>query len=348
MDCVVEYQKSPHLNIIYSGLIELDKKGIVNIEFKYGCKPVLNGKPILKMRFSNKIILFDTLDGFNWINGSMEDNLDFFKKEIEYDYYFKRSYKPDLKSSLKENKVYPLGLYYYLNYPEIDNINYPNKISRNLRSIGLIRNLLGKASNNYPIETFESPPNFINGFSKVIYSVRLWNPESAKSEESREQRLKMNHFRIKCTEICKSELGEYFVGGISRDKFSEKTVPSNLLVPLSFSKRDNYLRLVKKSTIGVATTGLHDSIGGKLAEYVASSKAIISEKLHFTVSGNFKKNQNYLEFLTEEDLLSNIDLLLSNRSMLFDMMKSNHRYYHQFLRPDMLVLNALHKVVEDY
>ena len=59
-------------------------------------KPTIGNplKPILKVRINDKYdVIYDTLDGLNWIKASIENNLDYFKNNIKADFYFKRSFK---------------------------------------------------------------------------------------------------------------------------------------------------------------------------------------------------------------------------------------------------------------
>ena len=66
-------------------------------------------------------------------------------------------------------------------------------------------------------------------------------------------------------------------------------------------KKDCYfLNIVKSSDICIATTGLHKSIGWKFGEYIAASRAIITEPLYYEIPGELKRGSNYLEFRNVE------------------------------------------------
>ncbi len=97
----------------------------------------------------------------------------------------------------------------------------------------------------------------------------------------------------------------------------------------------------------MATTGLHNSIGWKFGEYVAASRAILSEPLIYGLPGNFEHGKNYLPFNNEDELLHKTYSLLKNKDELLDMMNSNFHYYNNFLRPDKLVLNTLLKIYQN-
>jgi hypothetical protein len=91
----------------------------------------------------------------------------------------------------------------------------------------------------------------------------------------------------------------------------------------------------------VATTGLNKSNGWKLGEYVAFSKAIITEPLHFRVPGGFSQEINYLKFISPDELIDHAIRLFEDKKLRSEMMMSNYRYYQSFLRPDALILNSL-------
>jgi hypothetical protein len=98
---------------------------------------------------------------------------------------------------------------------------------------------------------------------------------------------------------------------------------------------------MRSHPICVATTGLHGSIGWKLAEYVAFSKAIVTEKLHYSVTGDFGPNRNYLEFASPEDCAAAAVRLVEDRDLREALMLNNAAYYRAYVRPDALVANAL-------
>ena len=101
---------------------------------------------------------------------------------------------------------------------------------------------------------------------------------------------------------------------------------------------------MKASDICIASTGLHGSIGWKTAEYVAASKAIVSEPLNYKVTGNFIPGENYLEFSGIDECLSALDALSSSPEKLYEMKKKNHEYYKRYLAPVELVKRSLETV----
>lgn len=331
--CELHYFHSHHLNQIYDGFVKLSKKGIIELSIKRS-----EGKkttPILKVIINDKhTVIYDTLDGFNWIKGSIEENLTYFQNNINADFYFKRSFNDKvIKYSPKDCKVFPLGL----NYSYIPEGNSTLKLKHRIKNT-LKKSLKLKESLFYSGD-FEFYP-LPNKENKILFLARLWNPEDAPTDHLKEGIEQININRVNCIKACRKEFPNKFIGGLQRDSFS-LGYSKDLVMPISMTKRYNFIKTIKKSNICIATTGLHDSIGWKFGEYVAASRGIISEPLVYELPGNFAINKNYLEFSDKNGLINNIEILLKDREKLSEIMKNNFQYYNNYLRSDILVLNTL-------
>ncbi|OUS02943.1 hypothetical protein A9Q86_02530 [Flavobacteriales bacterium 33_180_T64] len=335
-ECKIEFSPSPHLSQIYDGFAKLSKKGIINLNTVRTRQN--ETKPVIKVIVNNKYtVMYDTLDGLNWINGSLEENLQYFKTNYDADYYFKRSYSKILEGKAKNTKIYPLGLNYSFDYEG----NYPLPIKEKLKKF--IRQNIKK--NVFKPSAFEYPP-YKNNTDKVLFLCRLWNPDEVETDGLKSQREKINNDRIEFVQTCKNEFGDRFTGGIQNDAFSRR-MAKDLLMPHEITKKQNFIDAIKDHNICVTTTGLHDSTGWKLAEYVAASRAIISEPLHYELPGDFKNPTHYLSFNNSSQLINNINDLLKNPEMMREMMKENHRYYNNFVDSEKMILNTLLKIDND-
>lgn len=329
-DCDIEYSTLPHLTQIYDGFARLEKKGIVKLRSKRVL--LRDKKPIIRVIVNKKYhILYDVLDGFNWLDGTYEENIEHFQSTYKADFYFKRSYHKSLDSKFKSGKIYPLGL----NFPYDHEGNYPLTVSERLKNF--YRAYVKK--NIFRRATFEYPP-FVNPSNKILFLCGLWNPDSVDAEHLKTEREQINKDRIECVKLCRAEFGSRFTGGIQIDSFS-RSVAEDLLVPQFITNKKSYLETVKTHNICVATKGLHDSIGWKFAEYVAASRSIISQPLAYEVTGNFEAPTNYLTFNSPSELIENINHLLKNKDEMFEMMQANHRFYNNFVDSEQLVLNTL-------
>ena len=89
---------------------------------------------------------------------------------------------------------------------------------------------------------------------------------------------------------------------MAHDDYAMRNFKDSLLPDGNLSNKRKYLEILKNFSICVTTTGSNRSNGWKLGEYVALSKAIITEPLHFQVPGNFTGEVNYLEFTSPDEL----------------------------------------------
>lgn len=341
--CELNYLASPHLSQIYDGFEKLRKSGIVDVTFKETTNT--SSKPLLNVLVDNKYkVIYDTLDGLNWIDGSMEDNLNYFRNNVIADFYFKRSLNKDVIDNAPENcRIYPFGL----NYTLKPDGNYPKSLGENLKS--LIRNNVIFSNfynkNHFSSKEFEYYP-IPSKKTKILFLTRLWDPNETSLGHLKNERELINNNRIECIEACRKEFGEVFVGGIQRDNYSVNRAKS-LLMPFSITNKATFLNTIKRSNICISTTGLHNSIGWKFGEYVAASRAIVTEPLLYDLPGEFENNKNYLVYDNKFELIKNIHKLLESDDYMVNMMTNNFQYYNNYVRPDSIVLNTLLKIYEN-
>ena len=339
LDCELEYIDLPHLYQIYYGFFLLEKKGFIKLNLIKKNSNIPLAK--LKLTLPNGkqyLVIYDTLDGLNWLDGTLQDNLKYFSS-LKYDFYFKRSYTKELlKFVPKKSHLLPLGLFYRINPTVFDSTNPTN----------LIRFILNKYKyRRIPnSKIFEDLPQ-ISSNPKILFMTRLWNPNQITNNNSLQDKIKkINEMRINSIVLCKQEFGDIFFGGLQDNTYTQQ-VAQELVIPKKDTKRKNYLNLIKKHEICIATTGLHNSIGGKIAEYVSASRAIVSEPLHYDLPGNFQNNKNYLEFTDNISLLKNLNFLLKNSSKRYQLMIENYHYYNSFLRDEQMVLNTIFEIIKN-
>jgi hypothetical protein len=268
------------------------------------------------------------------------------------DYYFKRSFSPEKLERLGEQrrKIHPLGLYYWL---------YPSGVDR----FAIQRNFIlceGKLQKIYHtirplifsdllrftprVNNMWSPPDY-SLTPKILFMVRAWETDDdpKRSSEKVAEIESINETRANCIKRLKVKFGSKFHGGFIHTDFAVKNYTKLLMSDNRLSSKGRYVNLLKYYPICVATTGLHGSIGGKFAEYIAFSKAILSEKLNYEVTGNLNKDRNYLEFNNSEELVENASRLINDKELRKRIMLNNAKYYQSYLRPDHLVLNTIKK-----
>lgn len=332
-----------HLKGIIAGFILLKRQGKINLKINKLTKDNSQRYPhkcLIEATINGRLkIAYDLLDGYNLNLKELDEYLG------RVDYYFKRSFS-SVKNDLLVNKekIHPLGF------------NYNVYIKRNLYtdlydSIKNICKLIikGKKAKFY-VEDFELVPSYDIKYSpKVIFCTRLWNPEGEPSEmyqgdnidhKLKKEREYINSTRVDIIKRLKSMLNENFIGGISDTLYAREHYP-DLIIDKDITEKENYLKIMQSADICIGSMGLHESIGWKTAEYIASSKAIINERFRYEVIGEFKECQNYLAFETSDECINHVKNLISNPKDIVKMQVNNFIYYNKYLRPDMQVLNSL-------
>lgn len=345
---------SSHLSQIFTGFSLLNKSGEISLT-----QECLDKKPIdltseVHLQYAKNVHLLVILNNKIKLYYDMHDSYEINTEVAErVDYYFKRSYEPNEVPNHLASKVFPLGLNYFVttNYFDIFEIrrilafqgDWAHKVK------GVVK-LLAGASKIVPTnflmrsthENIYSSPDCLQG-SRVLFMVRSWDPEEfpGHSAEQIDGIIHINETRARCVKLLRKEFGKAFTGGFQHTGYAKNKFKDVLLENGDLSAKDSYIKLLQQHPICVATTGLHKSIGGKLGEYVAFSKSIVSEKLNYSVPGEFKKRSNYLEFETPEQCVEQCVKLFSDTELRCNMMKKNNIYYHEYLRPDVLVKRTL-------
>lgn len=340
-----------HINQIYTGFAELRKRRLVRVSATRlpGYRGRFYGDPAwLRIRLNDLCdIIYDVSDSY-----FIPETLDL----TGVDFYFKRSYWPEYLATLHHKvKVYPLGL----NYLVFSDRDFPWRrawwaqtwkdfFSQAIRFNPLLARLLRIQGSIFTshLDRFEGVPKCVSD-PKVLFMAHLWDPAKGRSPEERDELWAMAQTRSGCIRKLRAEFGARFLGGFRISEFAERNFKDCILSSPRDSRKDRYMRQLQDASICIATTGLHGSVGWKFAEYIAGAKAIVSEKLNCILPGDCAAGRNYLEFTNPEKCVESAVQLVENRQKRRDMMNNNYSYYQNWLRPDMLVLRPLLKVLSE-
>lgn len=326
-----------HTSQVYSGLAMLQDSGVINVSYKAG-KELRADEPLLRVHVGNQLLIFD-----------LSDNPDLYSDAWlqRSDFYFKRMLDPSLRNT--DARLRPYGLNYPVYYQN-DRLVYRALLTRNkrqivhamLRSNRFVSKLLhiNLSYSNNLVHHFEDEPR-PDADPRVIFYARLWNPDSARQEWKKEERLVMNQMRIDLILRLRREFGSSFVGGIQKDALSSRLSPEALVKNEDEVFKGNYLKELRTASVGIASPGLERSVGFKIAEYVAMSKAIVTTPVNCVLPGNFSAGRNYLEYITPDQCIDQCSRLLTDKTFRAEMMLNNKVYYQSNLRPDVLMMNCL-------
>ena len=335
MDKVTLYIESqvPHACQIITGLLELKEQGwpVELVDQRNSASPYC-GMPLMRAEYRGQRIIYDVGDGYN-VPEDMEIGLK------DCDFYFKRSFSAEKNRKLLPDyveKMYPLGFNYHVTHRK-------NPINEPLWK-HLLKPLMGRAPDRYFVpEVFEGKANRTEGQPKILFLTRLWEQEADLPPEVNEERTLINEMRIRMVKTLRERYGDAFVGGVNDTPLSREIAP-DLIMPAEYTERKNYVKLLHSCDICIGSMGLFESIGWKTGEYVAAAKAIVNERFHYTVTGEYREGEHYLPFETAEECLEAVDQLVKDPEKLYAMKKANEVYYQRYLKPDMLVKNSLELV----
>ena len=302
---------------------------------------------VVEAEADGKCIAFDM--GDRWVL-SRPENVSYLSK---VDAYFARDYSEHesivTPIVFQDNpKVMPYGFNYYSSY-------YGNPVLKPSGKAALLKyhlRYLSGYARCFDPSYFEGHPDKKQKDIRILFMARLWDPSTIRLDSAlpediilyrqymKDELSSINRTRIAVMRMLKKEFGSAFFGGMIEDELTEKECP-DLILPKAMVRKKAYLNRMKQSDICIGTMGLHKSIGWKMGEYVAASRAIVSEPLYYSVPGNFLEGKNYLAFTSPEICCEQVASLYSNPDRLFKMKQENYNYYTEFLEPRKQLRNAL-------
>jgi hypothetical protein len=357
ISCRLLYQSgSAHLQQLYTGFQLLHRLGFIQLSQEARKTPCRYESDAPHLRDAGHAHLDALVDGKLRLHFDTHDAREIAAGELDTcDFYFKRSYlssEVDALPASQREKVLPLGLNYRVLPDTADFFAVWRGLSLNGLSRAAIppikqaldsRNRFGFQPR---LSLMEAPPDPAAA-PNVLFLVAAYDPydDPRRSPEKIEDRIFINETRARCVTLLKEALGTRFLGGFSRSAFTLEHY-GDLVAPAGATSQENYLKALKTHPICVASAGLHGSTGWKFAEYVAFSKAILSEQLVFDTPGPFARGRNYLEFTSPEECLNGAVRLIEDAGLRQELMRNNAAYYRDYLRPDALVRNALTRALE--
>lgn len=316
-----------HVEQIHTGFVDLHRRGSVRLQLTRLRQPIRwTG---LRARINGRVRVYYDLN---------DDARIYDEALAEADFYFKRSYAAE--HAQVSAKIHPLGLNYPLYSEGFDGFRLRRELSVGSayeRIKGVLRQFLKPYPTNRHIEAapdFDKPP-------RILLLTKAWakrNPNHRSSQESLEA---LDESRAACIRALRIAFGDSFLGGMADEPTARARFGDLIVEDRRITAKKSYLRLLRDFPICVTTRGLWDSNGWRLGEYVAQSKAIVTERLAYRAPGNFANNVNYLEFATPDECVAAVQRLVDDKALRTQMMIANWRYYHAFVRAESMVMNSL-------
>jgi hypothetical protein len=345
--CVV-YCRGPledHCLQIVTGFFDLAAIGA--IELTPARRQTGIGSALLDAVIDGVKVRYDLRDGYNLRDGSYgQSHDDLVRLSAGVEVVFKRSFDPLVHEKAGQGlNIRPLGLNYLVTSKNVPFLGAgPEERAEYMVRRSKVANIFLKMSYGRTswVEQFEAPPKDPES-PLVVFLARTWDPlgEEVTSTDFADERRMINRSRADCIQACREAFGNIFLGGFSRSQHALREFSDYVVPPSVPTNRASFLRLVKRATVCVATTGLHDSIGWKMTEYVAASRPIVSEPLRYRVPGDFSPGKNYAEFRDPRSLVAALGELLDDKERRTAMATSNAEYYRQWVRPEAMVWNTI-------
>lgn len=346
LPCELEcWSNSERLSQLYTGLGDLHRAGRIRLKQVLAPAPAKDmAKPQhLREAFQDHAkVMVGTKRLFFDMHDSHEIDL---TQLAVCDLYFKRSLsrRPDL-DPVQVRKIRAWGL----NYPVESNAFDLFGLRRHLR-FNRGYNQLRECWRHFPgarhrslsASKFEGMP--LNTPPKALLMTRLWDPEDdpARSEEKKAHFARINEERVQCVRRLRAAFGAQFFGGVANTALARRCYPDAIVPQSEVTSKWRYLELVRQHPICITTSGLHGSTGWRMGEYVAMSRAIISEKLENEVPGGFGSPSHYLAFTSSAECEDMVRRLMTDAELRGELMRACHQHYLAHGRPEQIVWNAL-------
>ena len=253
------------------------------------------------------------------------------------DLYAKRSLRPEDEG----RGIFPLGFHFNYSFDLHRLLLRPGfaapanrtEIARAVDAFGLT----GWSHFSRRIDHMFVPPSDHGG--RALFHARLWDPSRNRDPEEQDRRRRMNEIRLEAVRSLRKM--ENTVAGIIPDDYSRRTCPELLLAADQATSKVFGAEL-RRSDIGIVNEGLRGSPGWKIGEYVAGSKAVLSNSIESVVPG-FESGTHYLRFDDPReipDLVSGLRATKDYRRMQL----ANWEYTRAYLHPERYFARILERL----
>lgn len=309
-----------HLNHLLYSYFYFCKKEKLKVTIEFNIRIPHNGAVLI---IGEQKAFFDYIDDSKFISNF-----------YDYDYYFKRSLRPEDHNG----NIHPLNFNVPLSYKPLNFLLHQNLKFLSFKSN---KNEVLRALDNFALFTNSShrildirnyPQHIEDRGGRVVFYTRLWNPENHPDSDEKDRRRLQNDFRINACRIIRDNFRDAAVG-LFPDPYSTIMAP-DLLLKASDHKKKKYLSNLNHFNIGVADDGLKDNPGWKIGEYALQGKAIITTPLNIALD-NFNSGENYVSLTTRnsyEELPDAIRELRSNTAYM-EMCKKNLDWSAKYIHP---------------
>ncbi len=333
---------------ILTGLAMLEEQGRIklDVEMVPAPAPLRSGPWHLrnKARTNAELIVDGDRSAYLDIHDSWEIDFDALSR---HDRYFKRSLRSDVRLLAEGHKIQPMGLLSPVRGDRMHRHEITALLRLNpgpvARAGALARLAVSVTAARFG---YGNRPNFsrlharptLGQQPRVLFMAGLWDPAMVPDSEpaKRAEFVALNALRADCVRALRREFGALFYGGVRHDDFSRANFADVLLPNARAGDHREFIQRAREHAICVTSMGLHGSNGWRLAEFIALSRAIVSEPLSYDVPGPLRAGIHFLEYQTPRQCVEAVAWLVARAREREEMMQSNWAFYQDWVRPDRL------------
>lgn len=343
----------PHLQQIYTGFTMLARQGALRISQRLAPVDFLQPELPAHINETRASHLVVEVAGLR-IGYDVHDAGEVPEELLgRVDLLFKRSWEARFVDACSAPaRVLPLGanLWVHADAPDLHALRRVGlhrggeAVKNTVRALGIDR-LLGDRLFTPRLSDIEAAPPY-DLPPRVLFLAEAWNPDEAPTAQTADERVAINALRAACMRGLREALGDGVTCGFRSTPFARAAFADLVVTDTTLTRKRNYLALVKRHPVCIASSGLHRSIGWKFAEYLSMGRAIVSEHLHMRLPGDIAPGTHYLEFDSAQSCVAAVMSLVANRDKRAALIAASHDYHLRHLRPDVLVAQSLHTALQ--
>ena len=169
----------------------------------------------------------------------------------------------------------------------------------------------------------------------ILYQTRVWEHAEAPGD------VIVNEERVSLLRELRRTFKHRFAGGLVPTPYAKEHYPD--LIASQTTRQPQYIQWAKRSAIGIYSRGLFGSHAFKMAEFLASSKCVVSDPIYNLLPAPL---QHIPTFRDNAECLTLCDTLLSQPKMLSEHRHLSWQYYQDYVQPKAIIARLLKHLAE--
>lgn len=351
LHCVLHCQSDvANLQQVYAGFSTLARNGGIRLTQKIDKAGGQQAQPSHQAETARASHLVAEVDGMN-IGFDVDDAGHVPDRLLSsVDVLFKRVWEHDhIEGCATPDKVLPLGvkLWVHADPPDWHAIKRARLHTGGdyfeclVRALGIDR-LLGNAMFTPRWRSLSAKPP-LELAPRVLFLADALDPADALTPNAAAERVTLNTQRAACMRALRDRFGDKATCGFRNTPFAQREFADLFFSGTEVARQRDHLKLMRQHPICVASNDGHRSSAGNFGDYLAMSRAIVSEKIDGRLPGEIDAGTHYLPFRDVESCVAAVQQLFDVADIRHDLMRASACYAMQHVRPDALVADSLRR-----